>query len=242
MNSRGFTLIAATLAAGSLAPAALNAEEPETGINGRVGFSYAESRGNTDALAITGDSTLEYITDGAWRYDARLLFVNREESNLSTEERYEARLTANRFWSDDNYLYGRLDWRKDNFGGVREEWVPSVGYGHVFLRTDRHDLKGELGVGYRFADLADGTSEEGPAVSGGVRYKWQVSETAELFQNALVQWSDDNTYLESETGLRTLIIGNLGAKISYLVKHNTDVPDDRRNTDFFTTVGLEYKF
>lgn|GEM_PF-3728899 len=49
---------------------------------------------------------------------------------------------------------------------------------------------------------------------------------------------------ETATGLksRTLIIGNLDARISYLVRHNTDVPEDRNNSDFFTTIGLEYKF
>jgi putative salt-induced outer membrane protein len=217
-------------------------EEKPLGLNGRVGFSYAEARGNTDTLAVSGDSTLEYVTGGPWLYDAKLLFVSREEGDVSTEERYEARLTANYYWTPEDYFYGRLDWRKDNFGGVREEWVPSAGYGRVILKNERHDLRGELGAGYRFADLADGSSEEGPVISGGLRYVWKISDTAEFYQNALVQWSDDNTYAESETGLRTAIIGNLNARISYLVKHNTDVPQDRANTDFFTTIGLEYQF
>jgi putative salt-induced outer membrane protein YdiY len=42
--------------------------------------------------------------------------------------------------------------------------------------------------------------------------------------------------------LRTLIVGNLNARISYIVRHNTDVPDGRRNSDFFTNIGLEYTF
>lgn len=242
MTRKNLIAIVAAIAAASMAAAAVRADEPDPGLNGRVGFSYAESRGNTDTLAIAGDSTLEYVTEGPWLYDAKLLFVSREERDVSTEERYEARLTANRYWSDDNYLFGRLDWRKDNFGGIREEWVPSVGLGRVILQTERHNLKAEIGAGYRFADLADGTSEEGGALSGGVRYAWQISPTAEFYQNAMVQWSDDNTYLESESGLRTAIIGNLNARISYIVKHNTDVPEDRRNSDFFTTVGVEYKF
>lgn len=223
-------------------PAEVLAEETPVGLNGRVGFGYAEARGNTDTLSITGDTTMEYVTGGPWLYDAKFGFVTRDESGVTTEERYEARVSANYFWSEDNYFYGRLDWRKDNFGGVREEWVPSAGYGRVILRSDRHSLRGEVGAGYRWADLSDGTSEEGAVLSGGLRYKWQISDNAEFIQNALVQWSDDNTYLESETGLRTNIVGNLDAKISYLVKHNTDVPADRKNTDFFTNIGLEYKF
>lgn len=242
MHHRNLLALIAALVAVSCPPAALGAEEPEPGLSGRTGFSFAESRGNTDTLAIGGDATLEYVTYGPWRYDAKLAFVTREDSDIRSEERYEARLTANRYWTDDNYVYGRLVWRKDNFGGVREEWVPSLGYGRVILRTERHDLKGEAGVGYRSADLADGTTEEGIALSGGLRYLWQISASAEFLQNVLVQWSQNNTYLESETGLRTNIIGNLSAKISYLVKHNTDVPEGLENTDFFTNIGLEYQF
>jgi putative salt-induced outer membrane protein len=242
VKHRNCIALAAALAVASPGLAALHAAEDPTGLHGRVGFSLAQARGNTDTLSIAGDSTLEYVTDGPWLYNAKLLFASREERDVTTEQRYEARVTANRYWTEDDYLFGRLDWRRDNFGGVREEWVPSVGYGRVFLHTERHDLKGELGFGYRFADLADGTSEEGAALSGGLRYKWQISETAEFHQNALVQWSADNTYMETETGLRTTIVGNLSARISYVFKHNTDVPEDRRNSDFFTTVGLEYQF
>ena len=242
MEFKEHMLVAAALALGSFVHAAAAEEEPEVGLNGAVNFGFAEARGNTDTLSITGDTTLQYVTGGPWVHDGRFLFVTRQESGVTTEERYEARGTSNYYWTEDDYFFGRLDWRKDNFGGVREEWVPSVGYGRVLIRSERHDLRGEVGAGYRFADLSDGTSEEGGVISGGARYRWQISETAEFFQNALVQWSSDNTYVESETGLRTLIVGNLSARISYIVRHNTDVPDGTRNSDFFTNIGLEYKF
>jgi putative salt-induced outer membrane protein len=217
-------------------------DEKELGWNGNVALGYAESRGNTDNLAVTSDLYVEYVTGGPWLYDAKLFGVNREEGGDTIEERYEARLSANYYWTDEDYFYGRLDWRKDNFGAVEEEWVPTVGYGRILLRTERHDLKGELGAGYRFATLADGTEEEGPALTAGVNYVWTLSDSADFFQNLLVQWTSDNTYLESETGLRTRIIGALGAKISYLVKSNSDVPDGTANSDFYTTIGLDYAF
>jgi putative salt-induced outer membrane protein len=235
-------LYAAAAASMLAALPAAHAEDRAPGLNGHLGFGYSDARGNTDTRAITGETKMEYVTGGPWLYDAKVLFAAREEGGVATEERYEVRATANYYWSPDNYLYGRIDWRKDNFGGVREEWVPSAGYGRVILRTDRHELRGEIGAGYRVADLSDGTREEGAAASGGLRYAWQISETAEFSQNALVQWSNDNTYLESETALRTTIVGNLSARLSYLVKHNTDVPAGRENTDFFTTVRLEYTF
>lgn len=232
--------LAAALAAAAFAVQAQ--EEPEIGWSGLVGFSYADSRGNTDTLAMTGDVSASYVTATPWRYTGSFNFVNREENNARTEERYEARGSADYFLTDEDYLYGRLSWRKDNFGAIEEEWLPSVGFGRVLLHTERHKLNGEIGVGYRFADLADGTSEDGPAVTSGIIYSWQISDTAVFSQTARVEWSEDNTYLESETGIRVVVVGDLSARAAYRVRHNTDVPDGTRNSDFLTTIGLEYKF
>ena len=223
-------------------PALAAAEEDTTGFKGRTAFSFAQARGNTDNQAITGEAEVEYLTGGPWSYDGKLGFVTREEDNIRTEERYELRASANYFWTPENYFYGRLEWRKDNFGGVREETLPSVGYGRVLIEREKHHLKGEFGVGYRFAELSDGTEEEGVMVSSGLRYLWNVSDTTDVFQNVLVQWSSDNTFLESETGLVTNLVGNLNGRATYRVRHNTDVPAGTRNSDFLTTIGLEYQF
>jgi putative salt-induced outer membrane protein len=234
---------AASIAVTTFAPGAVADEAPSLGLNGAVVFGFNEARGNSDTRGISGSGTFEYVTGGRGATMRMWLFVTREENDIRPPKSATRRAcTSNYYWTEDDYFFGRLDWRKDNFGGVREEWVPSVGYGRVLMRTERHDLRGEIAAGYRFADLSDGTSEEGPALTGGVRYIWQISDSAEFFQNALVQWSSDNTFLESETGLTDTIIGNLSARFSYIVRHNTDVPADRANSDFFTNIGLEYKF
>ncbi len=217
-------------------------EEEKLGLSGSAAFGLNQSRGNTNNLGTTGDLAAEYKTGGPWVYDGEARFMKREEDDVDTEERYDVRGTANYYWSDDDYFYGRIQWRKDLFGGVREEWLPSVGYGRVIIDNGTHLLKGEVGAGYRWAELADGTEQDGVMATGGLGYVWTISDSAEFFQNLRVEWSQDNTYLESETGLRTTIVGDLGFKASYLVKHNTDVAPGTANSDFYTIVGLDYAF
>jgi putative salt-induced outer membrane protein len=122
----------------------------------------------------------------------QVLFVFREEEDVTTEERYEARATANRYWTEDDYLFGRLDWRKDNFGGVREEWVPSVGYGRVILQNERHDLRGESAPATASRTWPTAAARKARRSAAGSRIVADL-EAAEFYQNALVQWSDDNT-------------------------------------------------
>ena len=250
MHTGKIRLSALALVAGALATVpvtasaqgAEGAQEGPVGFSGRTAFSFAESRGNTDNQAITGEAEAMYKTDGRWVYDGKFGFVTREENKVRTEERYDVRATANYYWTPDDYFFGRLVWRKDNFGSVREETVPSIGYGRVLFRDDRHSLRGEIGAGYRFATLADGTDEEGAALTSGLRYLLHLSETTDVFQNVQVQWSSDNTFIESETGLTTQLVGNLNGRATYRVRRNSDVPVGTRNSDFLTTIGLEYRF
>jgi putative salt-induced outer membrane protein len=217
-------------------------ETEETGLSGKAAFGFTQSRGNTDNLGTNFDVAAEYKTAGPWTYDGRALFVKREEDGEDTDERYEAVGTANYYWSERMFAYGRLQWRKDLFGGVREEYIPTAGLGRILIDTGAHKLKGEIGAGYKFSELDDGTDQDNPVATGGLKYTWKISENAQFIQNVLAEWTQDNTYAESETALRTTIIGSLGAKFSYVVKHNTDVTDDKANTDFYTTVALDYAF
>jgi len=242
MNSMRFHAAAAVLLLLPAASVLAQEEAEERGLSGKAAFGFTQSRGNTDNLGINVDTSAEYKTAGRWVYDGRALFVKREEDGDDTDERYEAQGSANYYWTEQNFAYGRLIWRKDLFGGVREEYIPTVGLGRILIDTKAHKLKGEIGAGYKFSELDDGTNEDNPVATGGLKYTWKISESAEFIQNLLTEWTQDNTYLESETALRTTIIGNLGAKFSYVVKHNTDVTDDKANTDFYTTVALDYAF
>jgi putative salt-induced outer membrane protein YdiY len=234
----------ATLASVMAAPSARAqmAEDKSPGLHGKFALGYSNSRGNTNTLALSGDVFLEYRTEGPWLFDSKFFVLRKEQDEATIEQRYDSRVSGNYYWTSEDYGYVRLDWRRDNFGSVREEWIPGAGYGRVVFRNDSHDLKVEVGAGYRFAELADGTQEESPAGTTGLRYTWDLSESAQFYQNLMVQWSPDNTFMESETGLRTKILADISAKLSYLVKRNSSVPEGRANSDFLTIVGVDYAF
>ena len=84
--------------------------------------------------------------------------------------------------------------------------------------------------------------EDNTIVTGEARYAYRISETATLSEDLLVESGDDNTYTESNTALTSKINGNLALKLSYLVKHNSDVPDGTEKTDKITSISLIYGF
>jgi len=74
------------------------------------------------------------------------------------------------------------------------------------------------------------------------KHRKLISETSTFNQNIFVEDGSTNTYTKSETFLKLVVVGNLGAKFGYEVKRNSNVPPDAEKTDTITTVTLVYDF
>ena len=118
-----------------------------------------------------------------------------------------------------------------------------VGLGSRLIDSDPHLLDLSVGVGYRSIEENDGGDDgNGGILTSDLVYEYRISESARITQVALVELGDDNNYFESETALISQISGALSSKISYLVKHNSEVPDDTEKTDELVSISLVYAF
>ena len=91
-------------------------------------------------------------------------------------------------------------------------------------------------------DSVTNEQEDEGIVTADLIYEYKISESATFKETLLVEDGSENTYTESDTSLTAMINGNLAAKISYLVKRNSDVPAGIDRTDQITTVSLVYSF
>jgi len=219
MKLNKFVLVAALMIT---APAlAHEVEEEDTGPvspwSGKVRLGYLGTSGNTDSIKAS-------------------------ENNTSTAEAYSSGWKSEWTMTDVNFLFGRLDWRKDRFSGYEKQFSQTVGYGHRLIDNEKHSLNGELGVGARQSDLAGGGSTSETILTGGLYYKWAISETSDFTQDLLVEAGDENTFLQSKTAISATLVGNLALVASYTIKSNSDVPFGTEKTDTFTALSLEYGF
>ena len=118
----------------------------------------------------------------------------------------------------------------------------TIGYGRRLIKTDRHQLNVEVGVGARQSELQNGLKEDETILRGGADYTWKVSETAEFRQSLTTEAGSENTYLESKSALSAKVWGDIALVASYTIKHNTDVPALTDKTDTYTALSLEYAF
>ena len=232
------------MAAALAAPMSLMAQaqpEPESPWAGTVTLGYLATSGNTETSTLNTGFEVGYQA-GKWEHGFDASAIKASESEITTAEAYSANWISERNLTDHDFLFGRLSWRKDRFGGFNTQFSQTVGYGRRLLDTDKHKLNGEIGAGARQSELQDGTSENETIFRGGMYYKWLISETAEFRQDLTVEAGKLNTYVESETALSAQLIGDLALVASYTIKHNSDVPPTAEETDTYTALSLEYTF
>ena len=208
---------------------------------GKVTLGYLATSGNTESSSLNTGFEVGYRT-GKWFHRLRGKAINSTQDEETIAEAFELGWKTEYSFSEFNYAFGRVDWRKDRFSGYDHQISETVGYGRRIIDTERHTLNAEIGAGARQSETQLGDSESDVIVRGAADYTWRFSETAEFLQELSVESGETNTYLESVTALKATLIGDLALVASYTIKNNSEVPLGTEKTDTFTALSLEYAF
>jgi putative salt-induced outer membrane protein len=215
--------------------------EEEGPWEGTASLGFLSTSGNTDTTSYNTAFEISYAKD-KWTHTFDAAANGADESDTTTAEAYQAGWKTAYDFSEHNYVFGLVNWRKDRFSGVDESLSEAVGYGRRIIDTPVHLLNAEIGAGHRKEDLRDNTSESGVIAVLGMDYKWTFSETSNFEQNIAVESGSDNTSIESVSAVRAKLLGDLAIVLSYTVRHNTDVPVGSQKTDKLTAISLEMAF
>jgi len=216
-------------------------EEQEGPWSGNVKLCYLATSGNTESSSLNSGFRISYALD-LWKHEATAAAIQSTDGGETTAEAYDFGWSSARSVSDNDFIFGRLDWRKDHFSSFDQQFSQSIGYGRRLIDSAVHKLNVEIGVGARQSDLADGTDESDAIVTGRLTYNWEISETASFGQAFLVESGGSNTFSESVSSLSARLVGRLALVASYTLRHNSDVLPDTEKTDTFTALSLEYGF
>ena len=221
--------------------AATAAAQQQAGLSGKVALGYLATSGNSDSENLNLNFSGDYYAE-VWHHNLTGRAIRGSTEGVDTAESYGLSWQSDRELGEKNYLFGRVAWDRDEFSGFPEQIREVVGFGRHFISNDRHVLNGEVGAGFRQAELLDGTSEDETILRLSGDYTLQISETSEFKQTLAVESGDTNTYTETVTSLSADVWTNLAVVLSYTVKRNSDVPVGFEKKDTFTAVSLEYSF
>ncbi len=213
----------------------------EKSFSGEVRLGFESTTGNTDTQSLAGAVSAKYLR-GRWVYSGRISGSGRQDAGISAEEQYHSELKVERHYGEKNYLYGQILYDRDRFAGVVRQLYETVGYGRRIVKTEKHELNLEAGVGARQTRLLDNTEADGAVLQLGGDYHWQINEHVSFKQELTVNYGSGNTYTMSLSTLESALAGNLSMLLSYRVDNNSEVPAGSRKTDTKTILALGYKF
>lgn len=142
-----------------------------------------------------------------------------------------------------SYFQSRLAHEDDRFSGFDSQSDLTFGYGRELLRgRNNMTLEAEAGVGARYSRLDTNEETTEPIVRLAGDYEWAFSETAVFTQRLSLDKGSDSDIWRSFTSLETNIMSNLSLRLSFRIKHQTEVPLGKKNTDTETAVTFVMNF
>ena len=240
MTIRSVLVLVSSLAL-SVPVLAAEEEEADDPLEGNVKLGYLATTGNTETSSLNTSFEAKYVV-GQWHHEATASAINASEDKVTTAEAYEAGWKSGWDFTDRDFVFGRLNWRKDRFGGFNTQFSQTVGYGRRIIDTDAHTLNGEVGFGARQSEDQLGVSQDETIVTGALDYRWTFSDTSHFGQTLRIEAGSENTFSESVTSITARLVGALNLVASYTIRNNSDVPIGTEKNDTRSAISLEDAF
>jgi putative salt-induced outer membrane protein len=217
---------------------------PPPAIEGKAELSFVSTGGNTDAqtLGTAGDVSWRA---GAWKTEARAVFVRAETDDRETARALLAELRESRAISTRLDVFGRGGYQRDVYAGIDARVTLDAGLGWLAVDRAPHVLRLDGGLGYLSENRLAGDDLRSAIAQAVAKYKWALSRTTELTHDAafLLPFEDRDAWRYANTlavsaGLSRLFSLKLSHTLAYL---HEPVPGFRK-TDTILSAALVAKF
>jgi len=206
-------------------------------------FGLVNTTGNTESVAL--NFRLNFVRTGErWRHRFTGTALNTSEDGINDNERYTVEVQSDRKLSDKSWLFGAFRWDADKFGAYDPQLSLSAGYGYQLMKSDRHELKGEFGLGYRkLEERVSGLSSSEGIGRFVLDDWWQVFGNTVWTNRLLVETGSSNTFTQFDTSLSVSMTDKFAVKLGFQARNNTKIPPgDSENTDTITSANVVYNF
>jgi len=223
----------------ALSTSALAAEAPAW--NSNIELGYVSTTGNTEVSSLNAKG--KAIRDAeVWRTTVEASALNVSDKVGVTAEKYGVSAQEDRKMGESSYLFGRIGFKTDRFGGFSSRTSETVGYGFDILKGDERQWNAEIGAGARQTELTTGEKTTDTVMRASTLYNWKISETATFSQELKTEGGKEGYVSNSVTSLLNQISGNFSSKISYSVEHTSEVPVGTEKMNTETAVSLVFAY
>ncbi|WP_016955149.1 DUF481 domain-containing protein [Catenovulum agarivorans] len=209
--------------------------------------------GNTETTSLKGKIAYkhelenwsnQYQLDALYKKDE--IGEGDEKVSQTTAQKYFLSGQGDYKLNDKNSaLFIFASYEDDKFSGFEYQSTVAVGYSDQLFKTDQSYLKYNVGPGYTFNKVDGGEKDESAVLRLAAEYQYKFSDHAKFTQKLSTEAaleSGKNTKTKSESAVSANLMGSLSMKAAYTVTHNSEVPDNKENTDTTTSITFVYLF
>lgn len=245
------TLFACALAFSGLHGGVAAQEIPERTWSTSAELGAITTSGNTVGTSVTGkidarqeleDWSNEYIVSGYFKEDENQLEGGQKVKERSAERYSLSAKAAYKLLDEDQKLFVLGSHVDDKFGAYTQYTSMAAGHSSRWYRSRDKTVDVELGPGYFSGTRATGEEESGVTVRGAAAMRWQVSPSSVFTQTLSVERGTSNMHSVAETALSAKINGTMQMKAAFVARNDSNVPEDKKNTDTQTSLTLVYSF
>ena len=218
-------------------------EDRVLGWEGTGEFGFVSTTGNTESEALNANLNF-VLTRENWRHRFSGTALATSENGITDNERYTAEVQSDRRLNSKSWLFGAFRWDADKFGSYDPQVSLTAGYGRQLMKSEKHELKGEIGAGYRkLEERISGESSSEPIVRFILDDAWQIWATTIWTNRLLIESGSSNTFTQFNTGLAVSMTEKFALKLGFEARNNTKLPSGAtEDTDTITSVNLVYNF
>ena len=184
---------------------------------------------------------------GRWRHTVFGDAYRAEQDAQRSADRYAIGYKPHVHLRKQWYGFSLVRHDADRFSGTEAQTTVAMGLGRDFAPSPRASIEVEVGFGGRSSDYrppskrGDGGEEFIGFLGGSADVG--LTETASLAQDLRVEGGQENVFVESITVISLSVTNKLKGRITYTVRHNTELTGVRgTNTDRIMGAGLLHSF
>lgn len=214
-------------------------DEPPPLWEGEAELSFVSTTGNTSTRTIGTGFEVEH-RPGPWELTAASSFVRTRAEGVVNAESLTGLFRAARSLAPRVQGYGEVDYLRNRFAGIEHRISPEAGVTFRVIDLERHSLRTTTAAGYVRESRIEETRSFASG-SAGLRYRWQVSPTAEFTNEGSFTANLEETEdwrVANRAALRVSITDIFSIRVSHTVEHLNDPVPGFQGTDTRMSLAL----
>lgn len=218
--------------------------EPPPRQEGSSEFAFVSTTGNTDTQTL-GLSGEYHFRPDPWHFQWKAAYVRNESEDVLSAEAFRFLFRSDRALNARTSLFGQWTYVHDAFAAIDHRNVIAGGLSYQLVPPAPHELWVDGGIGYTNEQRLVGEDISTAIGLTGVRYKFKLSDTAEVTDDLGMEFSfsnGDDWRLNNLASVAAKLTTVFALKLSYATRYVNAPAPGIETTDSITSMALVAKF